>query len=289
MRQSSQIIKPLTQLGSHLVRLKKSLESTSDTPGLDAQVLLAHILGVGRAWVIGHPEAELDDQQEQALEGALLRLAAGQPLPYVLGEWEFFGLSFVLTPQVLIPRPETELLVELALAWLDENPDRRRAVDVGTGSGCIAITLAVKVSDLQVAVVDCSAEALKVARRNAHRHNVQDQVQLIQTDLIDVLEGPFDLICANLPYIPKSTLKNLAVFRREPTLALDGGLRGLDLIERLLKQSPSRLARGGLLLLEIEASQGAEVHTLACEAFPGAEVQVLADLAGHDRVVRIKT
>ena len=279
----------MTQLASHLVRLKKILESTSDTPGLDAQVLLAHILGVGRAWVISHPEVELDEHQEEALEGALLRLVGGQPLPYVLGEWEFFGLIFELTPQVLIPRPETELIVERALAWLDENPHRRRVVDVGTGSGCIAITLAVKAPDLQVTAVDCSSEALQVTRRNARRHKVERRVQLVQSDLMNVLQGPFDLICANLPYIPTSTLENLAVYQREPGLALDGGPRGLDLIERLLRQSPSRLARGGLLLLEIEASQGSEVHKLARDAFPGAEVQVLADLAGHDRVVSIKT
>ena len=265
------------------------LESTSDTPGLDAQVLLAHILGVGRAWVIGHPEAELDDHQEQALENALQRLVAGQPLPYVLGEWEFYGLTFALTPQVLIPRPETELVVERALAWLDENPDRRRMVDVGTGSGCIAITLAVNVPDLQVIAVDCSSEVLQVAHNNARRHAVEKRVQLVQSDLLKMLQGSYDLICANLPYIPTSTLENLAVYQREPGLALDGGLRGVDLIERLLRQSPSRLARGGLLLLEIEASQGSEVHKLARKAFPGAEVQVLTDLAGHDRVVSIKT
>lgn len=279
----------MTQLASHLARLKKGLESTSDTPGLDAQVLLAHILGVGRAWVIGHPEAELDDHQEQALENALQRLVAGQPLPYVLGEWEFFGLTFALTPQVLIPRPETELVVERALAWLDENPDRRQVVDVGTGSGCIAITLAVNVPDLQVIAIDCSSEVLQVAHNNARRHAVEKRVQLVQSDLMKMLQGSYDLICANLPYIPTLTLQNLAVYQREPSLALDGGPRGLDLIERLLRQSPSRLARGGLLLLEIEASQGSEVHKLALEAFPGVEVQVLADLAGHDRVVSIKT
>lgn len=265
------------------------MESTSDTPGLDAQVLLAHILGVGRAWVIGHPEAELDDHQEQALENALQRLVAGQPLPYVLGEWEFFGLTLALTPQVLIPRPETELVVERALAWLDENPDRRQVVDVGTGSGCIAITLAVNVPDLQVIAIDCSSEVLQVAHNNARRHAVEKRVQLVQSDLMKMLQGSYDLICANLPYIPTLTLQNLAVYQREPSLALDGGPRGLDLIERLLRQSPSRLARGGLLLLEIEASQGSEVHKLALEAFPGVEVQVLADLAGHDRVVSIKT
>ena len=239
--------------------------------------------------MLGHPEAELDEHQEQALEGALLRLTAGQPLPYVLGEWEFFGLSFALTPLVLIPRPETEQLVELALAWLNDNPDRWQVVDVGTGSGCIAITLAVNVPDLQVIAVDCSPEVLQVAQNNAHRHEVENRVLLVQSDLMNMLQGPFDLICANLPYIPTATLQNLAVYQREPTLALDGGLRGLDLIERLLNQSPSRLARGGLLLLEIETSQGSEVHALACEAFPDAEVQVLADLAGHDRVVCIET
>ncbi|HWQ83748.1 MAG TPA: peptide chain release factor N(5)-glutamine methyltransferase [Anaerolineales bacterium] len=276
----------MTPLAVHLARLKDRLKFT-DTPGLDAQVLLAHILGVDRSRVLSHPEAELDHSQEQALEAAAARLESGEPLPYVLGEWEFYGMSFHLTPQVLIPRPETELLVELAVDWLAGHPDRRSTADIGTGSGCIAVALAVQVTDLKVMAAELSAPALQVAGENILHYRLQDRVGLVQSDLMDALEGPFDLICANLPYIPTETLHSLAVYQHEPTLALDGGKRGLDLIARLLKQAPRRLAPGGLVLLEIEAPQGVVVSDLARQAFPGGVIEVVPDLAGHDRVVSI--
>ena len=248
---------------------------------------MAHILGMERTWILSHPEAELNDFQTQTLNTAAARLEAGEPLPYILGEWEFFGLPFTLTPQVLIPRPETELLIETALSWLDQHPERRMAADIGTGSGCIAVALAARVKNLQIIAADVSTEALEVAGKNVRRHNLQDQICLVQSDLLDKLEGPFDLICANLPYIPTTTLPGLVVYQREPILALDGGERGLDLIARLLMQAPQKLQPGGLLLLEIEASQGAEVYALAQHAFPGGDVQVMPDLAGLDRVVSI--
>ncbi len=248
---------------------------------------MARILGMERTWVLSHPEAELDDHQTQALNTAAARLEAGEPLPYVLGEWEFFGLPFTLTPQVLIPRPETELLVETALSWLEKHPERRMAADVGTGSGCIAVALAARVKNLQILAADVSAGALEVAGKNVLRHKLQDQICLVQSDLLENLEGPFDLICANLPYIPTATLHGLAVYQREPILALDGGERGLDLIAQLLMQAPLKLKSGGLLLLEIEASQGTDVHALAQQAFPGGDVRIVPDLAGLDRVVCI--
>ena len=229
----------------------------------------------------------LNTPQQQALAIAAGRLEAGEPLPYVLGEWEFFGLPFSLTPQVLIPRPETERLVELALAWLDKHPERRIAADIGTGSGCIAVTLSARMNHLRVIATDISGEALQVASDNILRHKVADRCKLVQSDLMDNLDGSFDLICANLPYIPAATLHSLEVYRREPTLALDGGEHGLDLIARLMQQAPSRLAPGGLLLLEIEASQGADVSALAHQAFPTGKVRLIADFAGLDRVVSI--
>jgi release factor glutamine methyltransferase len=227
--------------------------------------------------------------QQAALAVTLTQLKAGQPLPYVLGHWEFYGLDFELTSATLIPRPETELLVEQALAWLRVHPGCRRGLDVGTGSGCIAVTLAVQVTDIQMTACDLSLKALQVAQDNARRHNVVGRLHLVQSDLATALRGPFDLICTNLPYIPTAILETLSVARSEPWLALDGGLDGLDVVRRLLATAPRLLATGGLLLMEIEASQGALAGELVRLVFPGAEVRVRRDLAGRERVIEVQS
>ena len=268
--------------------LRQRLSATSETPGLDAQVLLAYVLERPRTWVLAHPEVIPSPDQEHHLKVCLARLEQGEPLPYVLEHWEFYGLDFLVSPAVLIPRPETELLVEQALAWLRATPGRRQAADVGTGSGCIAVSLAVHFPDLHVVASDISREALKTARLNAARHAVSGQMTCVQSHLIPPTGRSFDLICANLPYIPAGKLEQLKVARREPHLALDGGPDGLDLIRSMIGSAPDCLARGGLLLMEIEASQGASVYTLAKKAFPQAEVNLLPDLAGNDRLVRVQ-
>jgi len=250
---------------------------------------MGHVLGRTRTWVLSHPEAHLSSDQEHDLRDALTRLEAGQPLPYVLGHWEFYGLDFIVTPDTLIPRPETELLVEQALSWSHTKTKRLRAVDIGTGSGCIAISLALDASNVHVMGCDISLTALQVAKANASTHRVAGKVDFVQCDLLPPVKVHFDLICANLPYIPTETLHSLKVFQREPEMALDGGEDGLGQIRRLLDEAETMLAPGGLLLLEIEASSGAAVHSLACESFPKADVQVLPDLAGRDRLVSILT
>jgi release factor glutamine methyltransferase len=247
--------------------------------------------------VIAHPEAPLTPEQEQALEGAVCRLREGEPLPYVLGEWEFYGLPFIVTPAVLIPRPETELLVDHALQWLERHPKKLQslseqiaAIDVGTGSGCIAISLASRLPGLKIIASDLSFAALEVARQNTTHHSVASQITLLQSDLLTAFapQPIFQLVCANPPYIPQESLLSLPVYRREPALALDGGSHGTALIEPLLHQAASRLAPGGLLLLEIEASQGQVVTDLAQQVFPSALVSLHRDLAGCDRLVSIQ-
>jgi len=278
-------------IGDLLVALAPRLVSLSDTPALDAQVLLAQMTGKPRAWVLAHPEVELSRPQQAALEEALGRLESGEPLPYVLGHWEFFGLDFLVTPDVLIPRPETELLVATALAWLRAHADRRRSADIGAGCGCIAVALAVNVPDLRITATDISPKALKVAQRNAEKFNVANHITFIEADLLPPLPLspiPYSLICANLPYIPTATLRGLPLYGREPTLALDGGADGLALIRRLLAEAPRRLAPGGLILLEIEASQGTAVLSLAYDAFTEAHIGLQQDLSGHDRLIRIE-
>lgn len=309
-----------------LLTIKSRLAPHTATPSLDAQVLLAHLTGHPRAWLLAHPSATLTPPAVQDLEAGLQKLEAGLPLPYLLGEWEFFGLKFNITPDVLIPRPETELLVETALAWLnqkfspqsreDDRKDREArfpnershpsqnlsalrgenlpepiyVADIGTGSGCIPISLAVHRPDLRLLATDISPAALAIAHQNAQIHQVADHITFLEADLLPPTLQPstFNLICANLPYIPTATLHTLDVYGREPTLALDGGPDGLTLIRRLLTQAVTHLAPGGLMLLEIEATQGQLASTLARHHFPDAHIQIKPDLAGYDRLLSIQ-
>jgi release factor glutamine methyltransferase len=270
---------------------KSTAGSASDTPSLDGQVLLAHILGKPRTWLLAHPKFELSQLQISQFEDALSQIQANIPLPYILGHWEFYGLDFSINPSVLIPRPETELLVEEALSWLRAHPDRRRAADIGTGSGCIAVSLAKHSPNVKLIATDISAKALHVARVNAQKHNVEGFIEFINADLLSPLRGQhvrYDLICANLPYIPTNMLHTLPVYCREPTLALDGGADGLNSIRQLLLDAPKCLEPSGLLLLEIDSSQGVSALALSQEAFPHGSVHLLEDLAGHARLIRIE-
>lgn len=280
---------------SFLSDIADSLSSISDTPALDASVLLAHIVDKPRAWVLAHPELILTKEKQNQLNEALVRLENGEPFPYVLGHWEFFGLDFGITPDVLIPRPETELLVEKAIVWLQGTSARKTVADIGTGSGAIAVSIAGNVPQVNIVATDISSNALEVAKQNAAKHHVQDRINFVQCDLLPktnpLAPSPYpltlDLICANLPYIPTETLHSLPIYGREPTLALDGGSDGLDPIRRLLRIAPHWLAADGLMLLEIEATQGTNAFHLAREFFPEANIQLHQDLTGLDRLLEI--
>lgn len=271
-----------------MAQAHQKLVRTSENPSLEAQLLAAHITGQQRAWIMAHPETHLSPMQWSELEELLKQRQAGEPLPYLLGHWEFYGLDFVITPAVLIPRPETELLVDFALHWLSANPGRRLAADVGTGSGCIAVALAHHISDLNIIAADLSYPALMIASQNARKHSPEGQILFVQGSLLQTCKGPFDLVCANLPYIPTRTLSGLEVAQYEPHLALDGGENGLVIIQDMLQDAIRWLAPGGLLLLEIEAGQGESVPELASTFFPGAEIRVNNDLAGNARLVVIE-
>jgi release factor glutamine methyltransferase len=274
--------------------LATRLALISDTPALDAAVLLAHILNKPRTWVMAHPELTLTPEQQKQLDDSLVRFEDGEPFPYILGHWEFFRLDFDLTPDVLIPRPETELLVEKAIAWLQESPVRRTVADIGTGSGAIAISIAVNVPDAHVLATDISEKALEVARRNAQKLNVSDRIDFVQCDLLPPrpdsfpTASHFGLICANLPYIPTDTLQSLPIYGREPTLALDGGTDGLDLFRKLMNIAPDWLAPNGLILLEIEATRGVQALSLAFDMFSQAEIHLRQDFTGRDRLLEIQ-
>jgi release factor glutamine methyltransferase len=275
-------------IGIMLNNLISQLRQTSETANLDAQVLIAHFTGQSRSWVLAHPEAIVDPVQYEHIKQAAERLLRGESLPYIIGHWEFYGMDFTLTPDVLIPRPETELLVERAIHWLRLNPSRRKAVDVGTGSGCLGLSLARHIPDLQLTMMDISAEALRVARLNAQKHRLIHNIEFRQADLLAGIDQPFDLICANLPYIPSSLLQTLPTARQEPPLALDGGPDGMRLISKLLEQAGNLLISGGFMLLEIEASQGEAVKSMARASFALSKINLLQDLAGHDRCLEIE-
>jgi len=278
---------------SLLSDIATSLTQISDTPALDASVLIAHIINKPRTWVMAHPELILTSEQQKELNDSLTRLGRGESFPYVLGHWEFFGLDFKVTPDVLIPRPETELLVEKAIVWLQESPGRRKIIDIGTGSGAIAVSIAKNIPNAYILATDISQAALEVAQKNAIKFNVNNQIDFVQCDLLpQQIDSPptehrFDLICANLPYIPTSTLHKLPIYGREPTLALDGGTDGLDLIRRLLNIAPEWLASNGMMLLEIESTQGDQMLNLAREIFPEAIIQLHQDLDQQDRLLQI--
>lgn len=273
---------------SVLSTLKKSALLATEHPHETALVLLSHVLGKPKTWVIAHNETYLSTEQSTELNLLFERLLRGEPLAYLTGKQAFFGLDFKVTPDVLIPRPETELLVDKALDWLASHPETQHGLDIGTGSGCIPISLLKHAADLQMTATDISAAALSLAAENAATHQVTDRIRFIQSDLLEQLEGRFDLITANLPYVPTEKLVDVNSLAYEPRLALDGGEDGLTLIRRLLNQAPNHLNQPGLILLEIESTLGAESHALALSAFPTAEVCLHQDLTGLDRLVSIQ-
>lgn len=283
---------------------KLTSEFKEDSTERDVQIILAHILGHPRTWLLAHLDTHLSPPQIAATQQAFDKYQKGTPLPYIIGHWEFYSLDLDITKDVLIPRPETELLVEKAIAWLKASPERRTIADVGTGSGAIAISIAVNIPDSHILATDISPAALEVARRNANKFNVQKQIEFIECDLFpeskvksqksdlrpttfDLLSSSFDLICANLPYIPTKVMHQLPIYGKEPALALDGGSDGLVLFRRLFKLAPDWLTPQGKMLLEIESSLGAESLNLAHDSFPDATINLYQDLAGHDRLLEI--
>jgi release factor glutamine methyltransferase len=277
----------LLTIGDALRWGKEHLQAASDSASLDAQLLLGSVLDKERAYLLAHPEQPLTDEQSKGYMALIERAAAGEPLPYILGRRAFYDRDLLVTPAVLIPRPETEILLDAALDFARSHPNSI-AVDVGTGSGALAVTLAANCPDVVVYGVDISPAALEIARQNASANNAT--VTFFEGDLLTPLLQRglvVDLVLANLPYIATGDLPALAVSRFEPILALDGGADGLDLVRRLLDQAPAVCNPGACLLLEIGADQGTAALQLTQMVFPGATVQILKDYAGLDRVVRI--
>jgi release factor glutamine methyltransferase len=255
-------------------------ESNVEDASLEGELLLRHTLKIDRVQLYIDLERELIPQQEGTFRRLLERRLQGEPAAYITGRREFYGLDFEVNPAVLIPRPESELLVEKALS-IAENRPLFTIADIGTGSGAIAVSLAVNLPHTVIYAADISAAALKVTRLNCLKHSVADRVRLLQGNLLEPLSEPVDLIVANLPYVRESELNP----GLEPPLALDGGADGTESIEQLCRQAGDKLKPGGWLLLEIGQGQREAVTAILHNIFPEGEVEVIPDLAGIDRVV----
>lgn len=268
---------------------------TTATPDLDAAVLLGHIVGASRAALLAYPERLLVPEQAAQMRALVARRLAGEPVAYLTGHREFMGLDFQTDARALIPRPETELLVEAALQEARRRLDVGEvpiAADIGTGSGTIAISLAAHEPRLpRVYATDISADALALAAENARRLGVTGRIMLLQGDLMAPLPEPVDLLLANLPYVAPRDAHALPrdVSQYEPSLALYGEDEGLGHFRRLFAMAPAGLRSGATLLLEIGYDQRTAVEALARATFPAGTVRVVADYAGWERVVVVRT
>ncbi|MCX6030107.1 MAG: peptide chain release factor N(5)-glutamine methyltransferase [Chloroflexi bacterium] len=282
-----------------LAATRRLQEVGADSPQLDAAVLMAHVLGVNKAWIYAYPNRPLAENEIARFEALVRRRMNHEPVAYLVGFKSFYGLDITVDRRVLIPRPETELLVERALEWvrsLVQQGIAPRVADIGTGSGAIAVAIAANAPEAVVYATDLSEGALAVAAQNIWRYGVGEQVQLLPGRLTEPLPEPVHVLIANLPYVTTPALAGLPPQVRdyEPMLALDGGPDGLRIIADLLGElarpaGRSKLQPGARIYLEIGADQGETAHALAQGAFPAAEVAVLYDYADLPRVVLISS
>lgn len=268
---------------------RKRLAQASLSPDLDSRLLLQFVLKADHSYLIAHGEETLTPDQDKEYRELVYRALQKEPIPYLTGSAPFYGLEFQVSPDVLIPRPETEQLVELALSWAKDR-EALEIVDVGTGSGCIAVALAKYLPGANITAVDISKKALIIARKNAD-HYVPGRIKFLRGNLLSPRLLPADLIIANLPYITDEewTQVDDGVKWYEPTLALRGGVEGLDFISELLQQAAPILRVPGAIFLEIGWQQGRAVERLAKKHFPFAAIEVLTDFAGHERIISICT
>lgn len=264
-------------------------EAQIETPRLDAEVLLAHHLGITRSQLLARLDFALDPAMADGYQALVERRSLHEPVAYIIGYKEFYGLEIQVDHRVPIPRPETEILVEVTLASARQG--KSPVVEVGTGSGVVAIALAVNLPQAEIYATDLSPPALEVAEENCRRHNVLDRIFLLEGDLLGPLPEPVALVVANLPYLSRQELEGAPpeVAKYEPRRAFDGGLNGLDHYRRLFAQAPSHLLPGANICLEVGARQAQAINKIAREEFPQAKVAVIKDLAGLDRVVFITT
>lgn len=281
---------PVTTIKSALRWAHQMLKPVADNPLREARLLLSKVLNAEPEYLIQYEERTLTIQEAAAFSKMVAERVKGMPVAYLLGQQGFYDIDLEVTPDVLIPRPETELLVEKALAWAADRP-HSFIVDVGTGSGAIVLVLAKHLTNAHVTGIDISPAALEVARKNAEKLGLQNRVRWIEGNLLKPMierREHADLLVANLPYIETAELQQLEVSKHEPILALDGGADGLNSFRELLADAPVVMRPNGLILLEIGANQGQSVSELARQHFPDATISIDKDLAGHNRVISIQ-
>ncbi len=262
-------------------------DNNIDEASLEGEVLLKHALGIDRVQLYSDLDTELLPKQERTLNELLARRIHGEPSGYITGHREFYGLDFKVNRDVLIPRPETELLVEKALR-LAQSHKIKTIADIGTGCGAIAVSLAVNLPGVTVYAVDISAAALKVAHFNCKKHGVSNRVIISEGDMLEPLPEPVDMIIANLPYVMETELAESDTLKYEPPLALDGGRDGLDSIRILCRQAGGKLRGNGYILLEIGQGQADAVTALMQEIYPSSRIELESDLAGIRRAVSLR-
>lgn len=250
-------------------------------PFLESELLLRQALKLSRVQLYLDSKRELSPEQEETFWGLVKRRLKGEPTAYISGHREFYGLDFGINPSVLIPRPETELLVEKTIS-LAKSYSSPTIADIGTGCGAIAISLALKLPQAKIYATDISASALEVAEVNCLKHGVTSRVSLLQGNMLEPLPRPVDFIVSNPPYVKEQDIDD---GNFEPVLALNGGADGLEPIRQLCHQAAGKLRPGGYLLLEIGQGQKAAVTSLLSRLFPLADIEVTPDLGGVDRVV----
>lgn len=262
-------------------------ESHVEDASLEGEILLRHVLGMNRAQLYTDLDRDLGTKQQKTLNQLLKRRQHGEPSAYITGHREFYGLDFRVDRNVLIPRPETELLVELAIKLAQEHPILKIA-DIGTGCGAITISLAINLPQATVYAIDISVAALEMARYNCARYGVADGVVLLQGDLLEPLDETVDMIVANLPYVREADIPQRGSLSYEPALALNGGKDGLEKIKIICWQAAKKLNKDGFLLIETGEGQAEKVVNILCKAFPAPSIEVHKDLASIERVVSLR-
>ena len=274
---------------------RKRLQSFDvQDPGFEAEYLMRHTLGSSRESLLLSLDSGIPVSAMSRFQRSIERRSSGEPSAYITGHKEFYGIDFRVDPRTLIPRPETELLVQLALAFASDRKITNKPLnilDVGTGCGAIAIALAVNLPGAKVIATDISPDALHLAGENVARHCLEDHVTLVRGDLLTPVPLPIDILVSNPPYIPSAEILNLPreITNHEPRLALDGGPDGLAVIERLIVQAKDKLSPGGAMFIEIGWDQGQQVLAHARRLWPDAQTSITPDLAGLDRALTLRS